>query len=46
MQCQQIQHNDLIGFQTPLQYNLKKLLQHPQSHQETHFFSILNNDHT
>jgi len=45
MQCQWVQHNDIIGFQTPFQYDPRNLLQPPQSHQETHFFTILDNDH-
>jgi len=45
MQCQWIQHNEIIGFQTPLQYDPRNLFQPPQSHQETHFFTILDNDH-
>ncbi len=46
---QQVQHGDLIGFQIPLQSDLKILFQHPGSHKETHIFSILDtlyNDHT
>jgi len=27
MQCQWVQHNDPIGFQTPFQYDLRNLLQ-------------------
>jgi len=32
MQCEWVQHSDLNGFQTCFQYNLKNLLQPPQSH--------------
>ncbi len=32
---QQIEHNDLIGFQTPLQSDFKNLFLHPQNHQVT-----------
>jgi hypothetical protein len=32
---QQVQPSDLIGLQTPLQFDLRNLFQHPQSHQKT-----------
>jgi len=40
MQCQWVQHRDLIGFQTPLQCDLRNLPQRPQSHQKTLFLNI------
>ncbi len=46
---QQAQNDDLIDFQTHLQYDLRNLFQHPQSHQMTHIFSTLDtlhNNHT
>jgi hypothetical protein len=38
--CQQAQNSDLIDFQIPFQFDLKKLFQHPWNHQVTLSFSI------
>ncbi len=37
--CQQAQNSDLIDFQIPFQFDLKKIFQHPWSHQVTHSLS-------
>ncbi len=40
MPFQQAQHNDLIGFQTSPQFDLRNLFQHLQNHQKTLFLDI------